>query len=104
VLGYLDATTAPVRRRGVVEFSARRAKEIGGDAIIVQSSGSEYAGTFSSANAYTSSNYSGNVNATAVGGNVFGTVSGRGYSTTNAFGTSVPLFGGKASVLIIKFK
>lgn len=34
-LGYLDATTAPVRRRGVVEFGARRSKEIGGDAIIV---------------------------------------------------------------------
>ena len=75
-LGYLGATTAPVRRRGVVEFGARRAKEIGGDAILVQSSGSDYAGT----------------------------VSGIGYSTTNAFGTSVPLFRGKASVLIIKFK
>ena len=35
VLGYLDATTAPIRQRGVVEFAARRAKEIGGDAIIV---------------------------------------------------------------------
>ena len=35
-------------------------------------------------------------------GNVFGTVSGRGYSTTNAFGTSIPLFRGKASVLVIK--
>ena len=54
--------------------------------------------------AYTSSNYSGNVNATAVGGTVLGTVSGRGYSTTNAFGTSVPLFRGKGSVLLIKFK
>jgi hypothetical protein len=104
VLGYLDATTAPIRRRGVVEFAARRAKEIGGDAIIVQSSGSQYAGTYSSGGAFTSGNYSGNFTGTAIGGSVYGQTSGSGYATTNAWGASVPLFLGKASVLIIKFK
>jgi hypothetical protein len=37
VIGYLDATTAPIRHRGVVAFAARRAKELGADAIIVLS-------------------------------------------------------------------
>ena len=45
VIGYLDATTAPIRRRGVVGFAARRAKEVGSDAFIVLAEGSEYAGT-----------------------------------------------------------
>ena len=86
VLGYLDADTAPIRRKGVVEFAAKRAKEIGGDAIIVQSVGSEYAGTYSTGSASTTTNYSGNVVATPVGQNVFGTVRGTGYSTTNSWG------------------
>ena len=46
VLGYLDATTAPIRRSGVVSYAASRAKALGGDAIIVLREGSEYAGTF----------------------------------------------------------
>src|SRR6266481_1862215 len=54
VLGYLDATTAPIRRRGVVAFAARRAKELGADAIIVMQQGQEYAGSISSGSAYTS--------------------------------------------------
>jgi hypothetical protein len=95
VLGYLDATTAPIRRREVVEFSARRAKEIGGDAIIVMSSGAQYAGTYSTGGAFTSGNYTGSYGY----GNIYGT----GYATTNSWGTSIPLFLGKASVLIIKF-
>src|SRR5215469_3889432 len=32
VIGYLDATTAPIRRSGVVAFGARRAQELGADA------------------------------------------------------------------------
>jgi hypothetical protein len=43
VIGYLDATTAPIRRFGVVSFAARRAKELGADAIIVLGKGTEYA-------------------------------------------------------------
>lgn len=104
MLGYLDATTAPIRQRGVVAFAARRAQEIGGDAIVVQSSGRQYAGTVSSGGAYTSGNYSGSFTGTAIGSGVYGHTYGRGYSTTNAWGSSVPLFLGKASVLIIKFK
>jgi hypothetical protein len=53
VIGYLDATTAPVRRRGVVAFAARRAKELGADAIVVLSQGTEYAGTVTTGNAFT---------------------------------------------------
>jgi hypothetical protein len=34
VLGYLEAKTAPVRRHTRFSFAARRAKEIGADAII----------------------------------------------------------------------
>ena len=51
VIGMIDATTAPVRRNGVVAFAARRAREIGGDAIIVRSEGHEFAGTFNTATA-----------------------------------------------------
>ena len=35
VMGYLDATTAPSRRFYRIEFAAKRAKDIGADAIIV---------------------------------------------------------------------
>jgi hypothetical protein len=54
VIGYLDATTAPIRHRGVIAFAARRAKELGADAIIVLSHGTEYAGTISTGSAFTS--------------------------------------------------
>jgi hypothetical protein len=47
VLGYLDATTAPIRRRGAVAFASRRAKELGADAIVVMQQGQEYAGSIS---------------------------------------------------------
>ena len=66
--------------------------------------GTQYAGTYSSGGAFTSGNYSGNFSGTAVGGNVYGQSYGSGYAATNAWGSSVPLFRGKASVLIIKFK
>ena len=68
VIGYLDATTAPVRRRGVVAFAARRAKELGADAIIVLAEGQEYAGALSTGNAYTTGFvYRGGFNATTTG-------------------------------------
>src|SRR5882724_10807144 len=35
VLGFLEATTAPIRRRGVVRYAAVQAKKLGGDAIVV---------------------------------------------------------------------
>jgi hypothetical protein len=88
VIGYLDATTAPIRQRGVVGFAARRAKELGADAIIVLAEGSEYAGTLTTGNAITSGNfYSAGFNATTTGTRV-----------------SVPLMLGKAQVLAIKWK
>jgi hypothetical protein len=80
VLGYLDATTAPIRRRGAVSFAARRAKEFGADAIIVMEQGQEYAGS-----AFTSGNLYNN-----------GFTAGTGFSA--------PLFFGKAQVLAIKWK
>jgi hypothetical protein len=88
VLGYLDATTAPIRRRGVVAFAARRAKEFGADAIIVMQQGQEYAGSISNGSAFTSGNFYNN-SFTA---------------TTTGTGFSAPLFFGKAQVLAIKWK
>lgn len=88
VMGYLDATTAPIRRRGVVSFAARRAKELGADAIIVMQQGQEYAGTIGNSSAFTS-------------GNVYN----NGFAaTTSGTSFSAPLFFGKAQVLAIKWK
>jgi hypothetical protein len=88
VLGYLDATTAPIRRRGAVGFAARRAKELGADAIVVLAQGSEYAGTITTGNAFTSGSvYPGGFNATTTGTRV-----------------SVPLMFGKAQVIAIKWR
>jgi hypothetical protein len=88
VLGYLDATTAPIRRRGAVSFAARRAKEFGADAIIVMERGQEYAGSISNSSAFTSANIYNN-----------------GFiATTTGTGFSAPLFFGKAQVLAIKWK
>lgn len=107
VLGYVDATTAPsgiIDRGDGVEEAARRAKEIGGDAIIVQSRSRQYAGTISSGGAFTSSSYNGNFYGTAMGGSVYGDIYGSGHANTSAWGMSVPMSRGKASVLVIKFK
>lgn len=49
VLGYLDAKTAPIRRHTRFSFAARRAKELGADAIIAlnkDGENRELAGTF----------------------------------------------------------
>src|SRR5216684_1155926 len=54
ILGYLDATAAPIRKRGVVRYASSRAKDLGGDAIIVLQEGAEYRGTYSSGEANTS--------------------------------------------------
>jgi hypothetical protein len=108
VLGYLDATTAPIRRKGVVAFAARRAKEVGGDAIVVLQEDSEYVGTYSSGSAYTTGAVTGSYAGRTTYGpgyaSTTGNIYGRGYATTSASSFSVPMFAGKASVLIIKFK
>jgi hypothetical protein len=96
VIGYLDATTAPIRRRGVVAFAARRAKELGADAIIVLQQGAEYAGTVGTANSFTSANVSGSF--------IGNTYTGTGYATTTGSSVSVPLFFGKASIIMIKWR
>ena len=59
LIGYLDATTAPIRHRGVVAFATRRAKELGADAIIVLSDGTQYAGAISTGSAFTSGQFDG---------------------------------------------
>lgn len=107
VLGYIEAATSAGTgdyRTDAINAAARRARAIGGDAIIVQSNGREYAGTYSTGGAVTSGNYSGNVTGTAVGPNVIGTVSGTGYSTTSSWGIGAPLSRGRATVFVIKFK
>jgi hypothetical protein len=96
VVGYLNATTAPIRRRGVVAFAARRAKELGADAIIVLQQGTEYAGTVGAANSATSANVSGSY--------IGNTFTGTGYATTTGTSVSVPLFFGKASIVMIKWR
>jgi len=88
VLGYLDATTAPIRRRGAVAFATRRAKELGADAIVVMQQGQEYAGSISTGSTFTS-----------------GTFFNHGFTATaTGTGFSGPLFFGKAEVLAIKWK
>jgi hypothetical protein len=96
VIGYLDATTAPIRRRGVVAFGARRAKELGAEAIIVLQQGAEYAGTVGTANSFTSANVSGSF--------IGNTYTGTGYATTTGNSVAVPLFFGKASIIMIKWR
>ena len=96
VVGYLDATTAPIRRRGVVAFAARRAKELGADAIIVLQQGAEYAGTLATANPYTSAN--------VFGSYVGNTFTGTGFASTTGTSVAVPLFFGKASIVMIKWR
>lgn len=84
VVGYLSADTAPVRRFAVVAFMARRAKELGGDALILLSKGQTYQGTLqtTSVNAYASGNM-----ITA-------------HSLTNSF----PMFRGKGDGIVIRFR
>jgi hypothetical protein len=96
IVGYLDATTAPIRRRGVVAFAARRAKELGADAIIVLQQGTEYAGTVGAANSTTSTNVSGSF--------IGNTFTGTGFANTTGTSVSVPLFFGKASIIIVKWR
>jgi hypothetical protein len=88
VLGYMDATTAPIRQSGVVEFAARRAKELGADAIIVLHHGTQYAGTISTSNAYAYGSWYGN----NFSGNLYGS------------GFSGPVFLGKAQIVAVKWR
>ncbi len=85
VLGYMNAEAARVRGSALVEYEARKAKEIGGDAIIVQTAG-----------AVSSSNHIGDIPPRALG-----SVSGDRFGTW--WGNTFPIFAG-ASALIIKFK
>jgi hypothetical protein len=87
-----------------MEAAANEAKKRGGDAIVLENSSREYAGTFSTGGATTTGSYRGNVHANGVGDSVFGTVHGTSQSTTSSWGASVPMFRGNASVLVIKFK
>jgi hypothetical protein len=84
----LAATRAPIRHRGVVAFAARRAKELGADAFIVLSHGTQYAGTISAGSAFTSGHFYGS-----------------GFNaTTTGTGFSGPLVFGKASIILIKWR
>ena len=96
IVGYLDATTAPVRRRGVVSFAARRAKEMGGDAIIIASKGLEYAGNYTTSSASTQAVYTGQ--------RIGNTYYGRGNAFTSEGSASAALYRGTASVIVIKFR
>lgn len=84
VLGYISARTAPVRRHAIVAFMARRARELGGDALILTGSGSTYAGS---------------IQTTSV--NVFATGN---TATATGLSTTAPLYGGKGDGIVIKFR
>jgi hypothetical protein len=86
VLGYLNAETAPARsRRGmVISFMARRAKEVGGNGLILLGTGRQYTGSISDET-------------------VTGTVYGSGFTATS-FGSSVPMFGGTGTAIVIKLR
>lgn len=96
ILGYLDATTAPVRRSGVVGYAAKKAKKAGGDAIILISQGAEYRGTYHSGSANSHTNMYGNQT-----GNMFSATANTDVSY-NA--TSLPMYAGKAECIVIRFK
>jgi hypothetical protein len=85
VLGYLTADTAPVRRfaGGVASFMARRAQELGGDALILLDKHSEYSGTF---------------NTFSATGTTWGNT-----TTVTGTGNSFAMFRGKGSGVVIKF-
>jgi hypothetical protein len=121
IIGFIDATTAPIRRSGVVAFAARRAKEKGADAIIVLQEGSEYAGSFAFASGSTTSNYTGTYSgtstlegrtqdlgggATSLSGNVYRQGTLQGFGTSSSFGSAsaVGLYKGRAEVIAIKWK
>lgn len=121
VIGFIDATTAPIRRSGVIAFAARRAKEKGADAIIVLQEGSEYAGTFAFASGSTTSKYTGAYSgtstltgrtqylgggATSLSGNVYRQGTLQGYSSSSSFGSAsaIALYKGRAQVIAIKWK
>ncbi|PYI97969.1 MAG: hypothetical protein DME98_06200 [Verrucomicrobia bacterium] len=84
VIGYLKAETDAYRntRDQVVGFMARRARELGGNGLILVGTSSHYMGSASSASVY---------------GNVYGS----GFSATG-FGTSIPLFGGNGDAVVIR--
>ena len=96
IIGYLDATTAPVRRAGVVKYAAAKVKELGGDAIIVVNQGSEYRGSFHSGTSNTKGTYTAN----QLGDTYYGKI-----NTNTAYnGTSIPMYAGKSTVIVIKYK
>lgn len=68
----------------VIAFMARRAKEVGGTGLIVLGTERQYRGTIST-------------------GSTTGTVYGSGFTATS-FGSSVPMFGGTGTAIVIKLR
>jgi uncharacterized protein YbjQ (UPF0145 family) len=80
VIGYLKAETDAYRntRDQVIGFMARRARELGGNGLILVGTSSHYMGSVTS---------------------VYGNVYGSGFSAT---GTSIGLFGGNGDAVVIR--
>ena len=76
------------RHRGVVAFAVRSAKELGADATIVLSHGTEYAGTISTGSAFTSGQF--------YGSGFNATTTGTSFSRSLVFG--------KASIITIRWR
>ncbi len=85
VLGHMYAEAIPVRGNALIEYEARKAKEVGGDAIIIQTEGAAPSGTRIS----------------DVPPSSLGSHSGDRFATW--WGNAFPGFSG-ASALVIKFK
>jgi hypothetical protein len=86
VIGYLKAETDAYRntKGQVIDFMARRAREVGGNGLVVVSMGSHYLGSLSS-------------------GSVYGNVYGQGFTATS-YSTSVPMFGGNGDAVVIRLR
>jgi hypothetical protein len=84
VIGYLKAETDAFRNTQghVIDFMARRAREVGGNGLIVVGVGSHYLGSVSS-------------------GSVYGNVYGQGFTATS-YATSTPMFGGNGDAVVIR--
>jgi hypothetical protein len=100
VLGYMNVTTSSMHQRGLIALATggpealalksapKRAQEIGADALIVMNQGEVYAGATSISSAFTTGNFY-----------------GAGFNATTTGTTlSKPLFRGRASIILIKWK
>lgn len=111
VLGIIETTTAPIRRKQAVSFAARRGQEMGADALLVLEEGKEYVGTIGQSIVSGASFSRGSFSSTStLAPFPFDRVDTRGqYSGSSSYssygtGISTPVYRGKAAVVAIQFQ